>query len=178
MKRVLLTIAWRSALCAAFAWAAWRWGGLGSMVYALALFGVVLAKPLIDLASELRHGVRVAVWKPVEGRYYAYHGHRIEVVEDADHCRWVRAADVRRVVGFTASDGALALSYPSGWRAFGKPPEPHFSDEALLLHLAKERSAEAIRFKNWAEREIFFPARRERERNGIRLPAPTAPPRD
>ena len=178
MTRVLVTIAWRLALCAGLAWLAWRWGGAVSLTFALAMLGVALARPLIDLASELRHGVRMAVWKPVEGRYYAFQGHRIRVVEDADHCRWVCAADVRRAVGFTAGDGALALSYPNGWDSFGVPPEPHFSDEALLLHLAKERSAEAIRFKNWAEREITFPARRERERRGIRLRAPTAPARD
>lgn len=178
MRRILVTIAVRLALCAGVAWLAWRWGGAVSLTYALALLGVALAKPLIDLAGEFHHGIRSAVWTPVEGRYYVFQGHRIRVEEDADHRRWVRAADVRRAIGFTASDGALALTYPSGWRSLGVPPEPHFSDEALLLHLAKERSAGAIRMKNWVEREIAFPARREREKRGIRLPAPTAPRRD
>ena len=66
--------------------------------------------------------------------------------------------------GYTASDGALALTYPNGWTQFGSPPEPYFSDEALLTHLRKESTAEAGRFALWAERTIAFPARRLRER--------------
>jgi prophage antirepressor-like protein len=45
------------------------------------------------------------------------------------------------------------------------------SEEALLAHLRKERAPEAARLRVWVEREIVFPARRERERLGIRLPA-------
>ena len=78
--------------------------------------------------------------------------------------RWVRVADVRRIVGFTSSDGVLALTYPGGHRVMGNPPQPHLSDEALLIHLRKEGSADAHRFMHWAERTITFPARRVRER--------------
>ena len=44
-------------------------------------------------------------------------------------------------------------------------------DEALLAHIAKERTPEAVRLRQWIEREIVFPARREREQRGIRLDA-------
>ena len=44
------------------------------------------------------------------------------------------------------------------------------SEEALLAHLLKERAPEAARLRVWVEREIVFPARRERARLGIRLP--------
>ena len=50
-------------------------------------------------------------------------------------------------------------------------PQAHVSEEALLAHLLKERAPEAARLRVWVEREIVFPARRERERLGIRLPA-------
>jgi len=49
--------------------------------------------------------------------------------------------------------------------------QPHISEEALLAHLLKERAPEAARLRVWVEREIVFPARREREQLGIRLPA-------
>ena len=90
------------------------------------------------------------------------------MLEDERHRRWVRAADVRKVVGYTASDGALALSYPEGWRLLGSPPAPHFSDEALLEHLSKETSTDALKFRHWVERDIVFPARRQRQRFGVR----------
>lgn len=178
MIGVVWTICWRLALGLGFAWLAFKWGGAISFVFGLGLLGVLLARPLVDLASELRHAMRRAVWQPEAGRFFAYKGRTIHVAEDPDHCRWVRVDDLRRVVGFTASDGALALSYPSGCRMLGQPPALHLSDEALLLHLAKERGDDAIRFRNWSEREIAFPAQRERERLGIRLRAPTAPAED
>lgn len=172
MSAVLLRIAWRLALCAGVSWLAVRAGGMGAFLGTLPLFGVALARPLIDLASELRHATRAAVWRRLEGRHFVYRGTPVQVLEDDDHQRWVRAADVRAIVGHTASNGALALSYPSGWRMLGRPAEPHFSDEALIAHLKKESTPEALRFRHWAEREIAFPAQRLRERLGVRARAP------
>ncbi len=134
------------------------------MVCTAPLYGVLLAKPLLDLMSEMRHQTRVLVWRPLEGRHYVYRGMPVQVIEDDAHVRWVRAADVRGIIGFTASDGALALTYPAGWRQLGEPAQWHFSDEALLTHLRKENSAEAGRFVHWVERTIAFPARRLRAR--------------
>lgn len=164
MIGTLWRIAWRTALCVAVSWTAWRVAGRAVMVCTLPLFGVLLARPLVELASDLRHGARWLVWRPEEGRYYAFHGQQVRVIEDDEHMRWVRAADVRRIVGYTASDGALALTYPGGWKLLGAPPEPYFSDETLLAHLGKERSAEAGRFALWAERTIAYPAREHRRR--------------
>lgn len=175
---VALRIVLRVALCAAVSWGVWRIGGLVPMVSTAPLWGIALARPLIELASELHHRLRAHVWKPLEGRHFVFRGIPVQVLEDDDHRRWVRAADVRRIVGRTASNGALALTYPDGWRRFGQPAEPHFSDEALIAHLAKESSPEALRFRHWAEREIAFPARRVRERQGLRSAAPDVVPGD
>jgi hypothetical protein len=164
VNAALVRIAWRLALCGVVSWFVWRVGGLVPMVATAPLYGVLLARPLLDLVSDLRHQTRVLVWRPLEGRHYVYRGTPVQVLEDDAQVRWVRATDVRAIVGFTASDGALALTYPDGWRVLGKPPQPHFSDEALLVHLRKENSAEARRFMHWAERTITFPARRLRER--------------
>jgi hypothetical protein len=182
MTEVLVRIAWRTALAVAIVWLVWRLVGPTAMVGALPLFGVMLARPLIDLASALRHQVRAAVWRPVEGRHFNYRGTPVQVLEGDDHHRWVRAADVRTLVGHTASAGALALTYPEGWRRLGRPAEPHLRDDALLAHLAKQNAPAARRFRRWVEREIAFPAQRQRERLGVRVPAaapapaPTSPP--
>ena len=171
MTRILVTIALRLAICTGISWAVWRWFGLASMVPTLGLFGILLARPLLDLAGALRDGMKQVQLSAVEGRHYAFRGRRVHVLEDADRRRWVRLADVRAIVGFTASDGALAISYPDGVRRLGRPAEPHVGEEALLAHLLKERSPEAARLRRWVEREVVFPARRERERLGVRVPA-------
>jgi hypothetical protein len=172
MIEIVRRIVVRLALCALLSWAAWHLGlGAGTLVV-VALFGIALARPLVDLASELRHQYRRAHWRDREGRHYVFRGRPLSVHEDAEHRRWVRLADVRSVVGFTASDASLKLTYANGWRLLGRPPEPHLSDEALIAHLSKERSATALKFVQWAEREIAFPARRQRERLGIRADSP------
>ena len=162
------SIAWRVAAGVAASWLGWRLQGTAGLLYGAPVFGFLLARALLDAASALRHALRAAAWRPVQGRHFAYHGVYVRVIEDERHHRWVRAADVRRIVGHTASDGALALTYPDGWRLLGTPAEPHFSDEALLAHLAKEPLPRALKFRHWVEREIAFPARRVRERYGVR----------
>ena len=170
VTKPLLEILLRGGACAALAWGLRHLGlplvvllGIG------ALAGILLARPLIDLAIEIYQAMRRANWREVEGRHYAFKGRTVHVVQDADYQRWVRLADIRAIAGFTASDAALQVTYPTGWRRLGRPPLPHLSDEALLAHIAKERSPEAMRLRLWVEREIVFPARRERERHGIRL---------
>jgi hypothetical protein len=168
MSKASLQIALRLALCAAVAWTAWRLSGLTALVTTAPLFGIALARPLLDLAGELRDHARARALQPAQGRHYAFHGQPVQVIEDIRHERWIRAADVRRILGHTASDGALALSYPAGWKSLGKPAQPHFSTTALLAHLAKESSPQALRLRHWVEREVSFPAQRIREQLGIR----------
>jgi hypothetical protein len=166
MTAIVASILLRLACCAALAWAGWRWNGPSGLVTTLPLLGIALARPLLDLASALRDAMNRAHWRDVEGRHYAFRGRRVQVIGDAGERRWVRLADVRALVGFTASDGALAITYRGGVRSLGRPAELHIVDEALLRHLAKERSPEALRVRRWVEREIVFPARRQRERLG------------
>jgi hypothetical protein len=163
------TILVRLALCVLLTWLVWHFLGTVGLVMTAPMYGVALARPLLDLASAIRHEMRRAQWREVEGRHFAFKGRTVHVLEDADHQRWVRIADVRAVVGLTAGDGALRITYPGGWRVLGKPPEAYLSDEALLAHLGKERSPKALRLRHWVEREIVFPARRQRERHGVKL---------
>ena len=172
MIEVLSTIAIRLALCAAATWALWRLGFNTGLLFMAGVVGIFLARPLMDLAIAIWHEMRRANWRELEGRHFAFKGRPISVVEDADHQRWVRLADVRAVAGFTASDAALKITYPRGWSLCGRPPEMHLSDEALLTHLTKERSPAGARLRHWVEREIVFPTRRQRERHGIKLEAP------
>lgn len=169
MIDVLRTLALRLLLCACATALVWRLGA-GARLASIALYGLLLAKPLIDLASELRHQFRRLHWRDVHGRHYSFRGRAIDVQVDADHHRWVRLVDVRAAVGFTASDATLRVTYPGAWRTSGRPPQAYLREDALVIHLAKERNAAAAKFRHWAEREIAFPGRRERERLGVEEP--------
>ena len=176
MRAVLLALAWRLTACAGLAWLAWRALGVWGLAPALLLLAVLLPHPLLALASELRQKMREQVWQPVEGRYHAYHGTPVQVLTDEQHRRWIRIADVRKITGFTASMAALSLTYPNGYQLMGRPAVPHLADDALVAHLHTESSQVALKFRQWVEREIAFPAQRERERFGIRLEAPDFKP--
>lgn len=170
MIEPLVAIALRGGACAALAWGLHRLGfPVATLLSIGALAGFMLARPLIELAIGIYQALRRANWRELEGRHYVFKGRTVHVLQDADYQRWVRLADIRAIAGFTASDAALQVTYPAGWRRLGRPPLPHLSDEALLVHIGKERSPEAVRLRLWIEREIVFPARRERAHHGVRL---------
>ena len=170
-----LSIAIRLAACSGIAWLAWRWFGASGLVYTAPLFGVALAKPIVDaLSAWLRLARRLAVGD-IEGRHYAHRGKPIDIVEDADHVRWLRTDDVRRVVEGLPGDAVLARLYPHGVRqepprrAALAGPTARISAEALADCLAKSTGTTSRRFARWLERDVAYAARRLRER------APGAP---
>ena len=153
-------IAIRLLLCALVSWGVWRVIGTAGLVVTAPLYAIALARPLIELASDIRHEMRRATWAPVEGRYYAFRGVAVRVVDDDSQQRWVHLADIRRIAGYTAGDNTLQVAYAAGFRRIGG--EAHLNAEALLTHLGKEKSPEALKLRQWVEREIVFPSRRER----------------
>lgn len=80
--------------------------------------------------------------------------------------RWLRASDVRKIIGPAVGEATLYLSYPDGFRDMGSPRTAYFRDETLLIHLARQKTARALRFSHWVEKDVAFPARRLREMRG------------
>lgn len=105
--------------------------------------------------------------RDVQGCFYTYQDIPIRVVEDIEHARWVPVAVLRKIAGVTVSDQLLAQRYPSGWQLFEK--RAHLRDDALMAYLSTASSPEAAKFKNWAQRNIAYPAEKTRARLGIRL---------
>ena len=151
---------------------------LGPLVWLLlaVVIGVAFSRIVIDAAAELGWSLRASGLQDLNGHHYQYQALHLQILEDESHCRWVPVATVRRIVGNLASDHTLATIYPGGCVAMGKPPRYFLRDDALLVHLAQAPSTRSIQFKNWAERNIAFPARTTRARLGIRLTDPTEPP--
>ena len=155
------------AICVTlFLLAGWRWGPF-VMVWSSPLLGAAICVPVMNLVANLRQRARENTWLPVHGQHYVYKGATINVLEDESHCRWVRLADVRKVVGITAAERALAVAYPGRCEAFDKSGT-HLRDDALVEHLGKENDAGALRFRTWVERTILLPGRKVRSNLGIR----------
>jgi hypothetical protein len=167
-KRLLSYPSVQIALCAAvFALIGYRLGA-SAAVLTSPLLAAAIARPVMNLIANFRHNVRAHVLLPVHGQHYAFKGITIHVIEDDDRCRWIPLADVRKVAGMTANDGALAVTYPERFARMGSPPQPHLRDDALVEHLGKENNPVALRFRTWVERDVIFPGRRIRKGLGIR----------
>lgn len=160
------------ALCVvAFFSVTWRMGSF-AMAIGSPLLGAAIALPLINLFSDLRQRTREATWLPRHGHHYVFRGVTVNVIEDEDHCRWLRLADVRKVFAIAATERVLAITYPDRVKAFGNARDSYVRDDAIIEHLAKENDATALRFRTWIDRTIFMPAAKIRSDLGIRPEPP------
>ncbi len=172
------TLPWRicrsSAVCIFYYWLLKDLLGPGVWFFEIYLARMMFQRIVVDLLAEMGWQMRRAVLEPLSGKYYQFQNHTLEVVEDDDHCRWIPTARVREIVGQLASDEALAHLYPSGHQCIGESQKGYLRDDALMAHLAKAHSSQAIKFKNWIERNVAFPARKIRQRSGVVIRAATA----
>ena len=81
--------------------------------------------------------------------------------------RWLKTADVRKVIQALPSDPVLERLFPAGLRSMPGPGPAagstmRISAEALADYLAKSTDPDSLRFKRWLEREVAVPARRLR----------------
>ncbi len=146
----------------------YQFGAFGFLFGAPGL-AAAIARPVINLIANLSHRTQEHIWMPVHGEYYLYKDVRVNVLEDEDHCRWVKVADVRKVVGTTANDRTLAKVYTHGWQTWGKPPEGYLRDDALFAHLTKENRPASLKMAVWVQRNILMPAQKVRAQYGIRI---------
>lgn len=142
------------------------------------VMGLAFNRIVIDVAAELSWRFKSLRLKSLGGNHYKFQNFNITIIEDESHCRWISTDQVRKIVGQLASDQALATLYPSGHQYLEKNKPGYLRDDALVTHLAQATTPQAIKFKNWAQRNIAFPAAKTRERQGVRLGAPTSDPDD
>jgi hypothetical protein len=152
------------ALCTACYLLLGYWTDKWTVLFVSPLYGALMARPLMNLLASLRQVIRSRVWLPVHGQHYVFKGTTIHVLDDAGGWRWVRLADVQQVLETALNARVLAITYPERLEMMGRPAQMHMRDDALILHLAKQNDATALRLRTWLERNIAFPAQRARQR--------------
>lgn len=161
---------WRSLLfklamggvVAALGW--WLSGALGALfglLIALRALGQALAPDLVALGGVVWRALRHQAFKPVEGRFYQFKGHRIRVEDDELlPQRWLALDDLATALGapmpavvFRLRDPACVLEQRDG---------VYVLDDAVLRWLREQRSDRAGRLALWVERDVWLPARGRR----------------
>ena len=177
MFAALRSLGLQLLLCAALAWLLWRWQGPIGLALSAAVFGLALARPLVDLAAAARHHVDESVWRDVSGHHAAYRGHALRVFDDDRHVRWLRVDDLRALLPGLPSDAHLRRIAPAQVVLRERPAGLCIEVEALIDLLRPATAADTLRLRHWLERELAFPARRRREILGVRpLPPDDTPP--
>lgn len=168
MPPLLLQVALRSAACALLTYVVWRFLGTIALVVCAPLFGVALARPILDLLAGLGAATKQAALAPLAGRHYEHHGTPIDIVEDESHRRWIRLAEVRKIISTLPRDAVMQHHYPEGCRLDTDSKVQRISADALHAYLCKSTDPASLRFKHWLEREVIYPAEQIRRRLGIR----------
>jgi len=162
--KLALTFIFRIGLCLGLAALAWWALGPAAGVLSLALLGLLLARPLIDLASASVRGVRRVALQPLEGRHYAHAGVSLEVIETPD-ARWLRAAPVQRLLGDTSPEERFARRLGPADHLQPQPGRWYVRDQALADYLDRSPAAMDTRrnsFRLFIQRDIIDPHRRAR----------------
>ncbi len=162
----------RALLCitlgAGVAWIAWRLGGRTGLA-----FGLLLASPLaalgiapllIDAVGESATLARRIAYRDLSGRHVAYKGRALDVREDLSGDRWIRVADVRKVLPGFPRDRVLQETMPEALGLLHPPKMLRISAQGLDAYLARNTDAGAVRFRVWVQRELIDPAVRVRTR--------------
>ena len=172
MPRLLAIAAFRVLLACAAAALLWRVLGAVGLAVSAPVFGVLLAKPILELSAELRHLTKRFAYAELQGRYFEFHGTRFKIVEDETHHRWVSVADVRKLLPRFPREVVLRKQFPEAVRDEAAAIGPVIRADALLRYLARSTDADSLKFRNWLERQVVIPAATIRRRAGIPDAAP------
>jgi hypothetical protein len=140
----------------------------------LALWGVVLAVPLVELGASLLRLARILPVRAWDGRWYEFDSRQVRVFEQPEHS-WIAAEDVFACLGEIADDVTLErFEARYGRLGFRAPPGEKltsFSEAALRRYLSTRTDPRSREFSRWLERDVLF-AHEKRRRAAGRPEAP------
>jgi hypothetical protein len=166
--KAILSVALRIALAAAFtSFAYWKMGGLIPAVLSAPIWGVLLAKPILEALAGYYRWAKKQPYIPWQGRYYEFENIHIRVVEDDFGHLWFCDKDVLKVLGQSVSKTYQVAYAESDYRAIPGERFKGFSENAVILVVSRIRHPSAGKFKFWLEREVLAPHHKKREKAGL-----------
>ncbi len=143
----------------------WMGGPLGLMLgllIPLRALGQALAPDIVALGATVWRAMRYQAFKPVQGRFYQFKGHRIRIEDDELlPQRWLALDDVVAALG--APIPALLLRRRLPDALCKRRDGLYVLDDVLLGWLREQRDERAGRLALWVEREVWYPARGRRK---------------
>jgi hypothetical protein len=156
---VILTLV-RIALCAAVSWLVWRYLGLVVAVITVPLWGVALARPILEFSGHFYDWLNRSPLAEWQGRYYSFNGVHLRVFP-VEQALWIVDRDIFKVLG---EKPTLLLPDQFGATEYGAiegTPFHGFSEAGLERLLTQHPHSESARLLVWLRREVYFPHRRK-----------------
>lgn len=154
----LLALSLRLATCVCIAWLLWRWLGATGLAVSAPVFGVLLARPVLNGLEGSHWLAKALALRKINGRYFSFKGMAVDIEEDTGGHRWLQISDVRKVIPHLPHDRTLQALYGEGVRPFGGSGVLRIQAETLLKHLDQARDPLSLRFKVWLQRAVVHPA--------------------
>ena len=86
---------------------------------------------------------------------YGFAGHDLRAFSDGDGQVWIRARDIRHLLGLERSDSWMAQAYPQGYRrAHSAVAAWYIRPDAVRRHWSGSTRIDVNRFLHWMEREL------------------------
>lgn len=133
-------------------------GALLGLLVAVRALGQALAPDIVALGIMMWRLLRGLAFRPVQGRFYQFKGHRIRVEDDGMlRQRWLALEDVATALGAPMPAASLRRRGSGSLRE--QRDGIYVLDEVALAWLREQRSDRAGRLAHWVEREVWYPAR-------------------
>lgn len=143
-------------------------GGLIAALFASPFAGVAITPALLAFVLGYLAWVHERVWKPWQGRYYAFDDHQIRVVEARGRL-WFASKDVHAVLGMQPR-AALLAQFVASERRRDDAIGDALSNAGLVRLLGRSTDAQVLRFLSWAERDVRGPWQKKRDREMVQNP--------
>lgn len=162
-------------MCTAVSALSWWWDDWSGLLISLMLWARVCGSGLIDLGEVVWLNLRQLAFKPVQGRFYEFKGHRIRVLDDELlPQRWIALDDLAKALEQPPSAVAFRRRNPKA--VSDERDGVYVLDDLVLAWLREQRGDRAGRLALWIEREVWYPARGRRASYEERKRAPGQPP--
>lgn len=159
----MIGLAGRLAIGLAASWFLLYTQGAIGLVFAAPIWGLLLARPIIEGVPTLIGGLRRSAYTNWEGEVHTFETHSLRV-RDVGGYVWIVDGDLLAVLGEKPSDtrrrradGAFHAPIPDT-RLWG------WSEAGVIKLLTGSRHPDAHKLRLFLERQVFLPARKRRER--------------
>lgn len=177
-QQIFKMILIRAAICALVTYAASRISA-GVAVATVALWGAMMAKPIIELGANWFNWARREPYEKWQGNYYEFANVQIRIIELGAASRqrlWFAAADILNVLGEKPTK-KLELVYNSAEYCMLRDENlAAFSEEGVQKYLTASRHPQSVAMRLWIEREVIKPHRRKMHLASTSPRMPTSPP--